>query len=596
MDDIKNSHSDNSSVRNQGNNIQPLQEEDSSDKTILGAVGASTADDLKDTFIEGYVPMEEDYAALIDLAEAGRKALGYNETSHAPGPGLIITADVLAVNPYVDGGLEVSSPGVGVKQSDTIGSSTSGTNVIPDTTKGIKVGTSGVEAFPDTNNGINVDANGIAIIADANKGMTVGTNGVTLIPDAGKGVQLGGTGVGIISSDSMLADTAGIAVIPNTAKAVLVGASGVEIATGRGLAIENGKLVSLNQATSGPVFPTVVGDGDIHYTNVGDVWDDLPYGLNSGMPPSVTEKGSRVLAENSNFIVFFRNGLVSASRDKGRTWFGSKPTKTDPFPINIDTPTMSFKDGKAIFSIVTTGGNSKLMISYNAGYSWRELNLPTGTTGDYNTVVSCVSRIYAAGTMGCHINTELKYEELIADDKLPVAMSNDVIHCLSSRNNIIFSSGVTGKTAISFNCGFSWAATAPFSDSTARSYTAINSDEVIVASTSVGPPIYSNDYGVTWNTSIIDITAPIDDMIHGVYSYDSTFYFSSRSSGTYCLYQSIDGGVNWSIVTGIPSSNDFFTGVSRTKDSFILTNNEHEAWGSYKEGYIYYNGQWYPSS
>ena len=596
MDDIKSSHSDNGSVRNKGNNIQPLQEEDSSDKTILGAVGESTADDLKDTFIEGYVPREEDYAALIDLAEAGRKALGYNETSHAPGPGLIITADVLAVNPYVDGGLEVSSPGVGVKQSDTIGSSTSGTNVIPDTTKGIKVGTGGVEAFPDINNGINVDANGIAIIADTNKGMTVGVDGVTLIPDSGKAVQLGSTGVGVIGSDSILVDTAGIAVIPNTAKAVSVGASGVEIATGRGLTIENGLLIAINQITTGPVFPTSAIEGDIHYTNVGDMWESLPYGLNSGMPSSVTDKGSRVLAESSIFIAFFQNGLVSTSRDKGRTWLGFQATKRGDFKINTTIPTMSFKDGKAVYAVDVAANDSKLMVSYNADYGWRAITLPTNTTGNYNTVVSCASQIFAAGTMGCHKSSSFRRETLEENDDLPVAMSNDIIHCLSSRNNIIFSSGVSGRTAISFNCGFSWAAKTAFSDSTARSYTAINSDEVIVASTSAGPPIYSDDYGATWTTGIIDVMAPTDDIIHGVYSYDSTFYFSSRSSGTYCLYQSIDGGVNWSIVTGIPSSNYFFTGVSRTKDSFILTNNEHEAWGSYKEKYVYYNGQWQLSS
>ena len=119
------------------------------DEIILGAVGDTTADDLKNTFITGAIPLEENFADLIDLAEAGRKGVGFDNGADASGPGLVLASGVLEVQAEANKGISVTGTGIAM---------------IPD----------------DTTGGIEVTAGGIGVMTDVSTGISVGAAGVTL--------------------------------------------------------------------------------------------------------------------------------------------------------------------------------------------------------------------------------------------------------------------------------------------------------------------------------------------------------------------------------------------------------------------------------
>jgi hypothetical protein len=123
-------------------------------KNILSqqTVGPSTVD-LKSRFKERSIPLETDFAALIDVADCGRKAVGLSpDFDPADNTGLILDSN-------------------------------SQLKVLPDANKGIKVDVSGVGVVVDSYKGIKVDESGVGVVVESNKGIKVDTFGIGLIPE-----------------------------------------------------------------------------------------------------------------------------------------------------------------------------------------------------------------------------------------------------------------------------------------------------------------------------------------------------------------------------------------------------------------------------
>ncbi|WP_439412910.1 hypothetical protein [Enterobacter ludwigii] len=85
------------------------------------------ADDLKLRFRAGSIPLQTDFADLIDLANIGRQAVGGDKGQAGPGNGLRLSdKGLLELNPKNNGGISVDEGGVGLIDNYVIknGSST----------------------------------------------------------------------------------------------------------------------------------------------------------------------------------------------------------------------------------------------------------------------------------------------------------------------------------------------------------------------------------------------------------------------------------------------------------------------------------------
>ncbi|MGF6190438.1 hypothetical protein [Serratia sp. 2723] len=137
----------------------------------------ATAEELKDRFKAGSIPLQTDFANLIDMAEHGRKAVGRSAGQTGPAEGFTLSeTGRLELKLNADGGIKVDANGIGVKAG-----------------KGIKVDNSGVSLplgwglrFGD----------GLDVKAKEKGGVGVGSDGVWVI--AGNGLQVNESGVGII--------------------------------------------------------------------------------------------------------------------------------------------------------------------------------------------------------------------------------------------------------------------------------------------------------------------------------------------------------------------------------------------------------------
>lgn len=113
------------------------------------SVGPSTGD-LKGRFKARSIPLETDFAALIDVADCGRKATGLSPD----------------FTPATDTGLMLDS-------------------------------NSQLKVQPDANNGVKVDASGVGVVANAAKGVMVDASGVGVVANPAKGVMVNASGVGV---------------------------------------------------------------------------------------------------------------------------------------------------------------------------------------------------------------------------------------------------------------------------------------------------------------------------------------------------------------------------------------------------------------
>ena len=611
---IKKSNADGHSTGRHCTGDKSMDTKDYSGNIILGIIEDTTADALKGEFIAGAIPREENFTDLIDLAEVGRKAVGVNGADDESGNGLALTSGVLGVQAAANAGIGVDAVGVAVIGGNGITVDANGVVVTPETNKGITVGANGVAVKPY--HGIEVGADGVAVTPDTSKGIEVSSSGiavtpgngigvsasgVAVTPDTSKGIEVSSSGVAVTPDNGIEVSASGVAVTPDTATGIKVTTSGVGINYGRGLTIESDQLVLLNRTTTGATFPGAPNVGDIHYRARGDVWEALPMGLNSGIDGSnVTTTGARCAAEGDNFITFFLNGLVSSSHDKGRTWVGMRASRVLTQGIDTEYTPFSVNHGMAVCGLFQEYGGAPgdLLISYNGGYSWKAIPRLTGASGSFYTAAVCGSRVFASSGSGCFVNNDFGITEFTADSLWNTAMANNVPLTMSVRNRFIFSAGANSNSAISNDGGITWTAGGATNTLDPLESTINSSGTIVISGSTVEKyTLCSTDGGQIWTQSAdgLDPGNPSDVDPKCLASDGDSFFAAGTIAGVHSVYQSQDG-MAWTLMTGIPASNNTFTGMAVTKDSFILVNNIGEAWGTYNTKYIYYDGGWQISS
>lgn len=155
------------------------------------------ADALKERFKVGSIPLQSDFADLIDLANMGRQAVGGAEGQTGPANGFTLSSmGRLELKPNAAKGISVDQDGVAIKLKTISGLTMDkdGVSVKPKVDSGIELKDSaGISIKPG--DGISVDKDGIAVKAEGNKGLQVNNNGVSV--KSGNGIAVNSSGVNI---------------------------------------------------------------------------------------------------------------------------------------------------------------------------------------------------------------------------------------------------------------------------------------------------------------------------------------------------------------------------------------------------------------
>ena len=155
------------------------------------------ADALKARFKAGSIPLQTDFADLIDLANMGRQAVGGGEGQTGPANGFTLSSEGrLELKPNMEKGISVDNNGV---------------RVMVDEQKGIQVSPAtgiGVKLYP--NWGLEHHNQGIWVKGDNNGGIKVGTNGVAIKVDENKGLQVSNSGISVIAGNGVTVNSSGV--------------------------------------------------------------------------------------------------------------------------------------------------------------------------------------------------------------------------------------------------------------------------------------------------------------------------------------------------------------------------------------------------
>ncbi len=155
------------------------------------------ADALKARFKAGGIPLQTDFADLIDLANMGRQAVGGAEGQSGPANGFTLSSEGrLELKPNAAKGISVEQDGVAIKLKTISGLTMDkdGISIKPKADSGIELKDSaGISLKPG--NGISVDKDGITVKAEENKGLQVTNNGVSVKP--GNGIAVNSNGVNL---------------------------------------------------------------------------------------------------------------------------------------------------------------------------------------------------------------------------------------------------------------------------------------------------------------------------------------------------------------------------------------------------------------
>ncbi|CAQ84890.1 MULTISPECIES: tail fiber protein [Photorhabdus] len=224
-----------------------------------------SADDLKIRFKEGSIPLQTDYADLINIADIGRKACGQAPQQNGPGTGLkladdgtlnlkigtlsnqdfsplMLKDDILSID--LGSGLINKTNGICVGQGNGIVVNTN--DVAVKAANGITVNGSGVAV--KANNGINVDTNGVSVKA---KDKTINVESTGISVRLGWGIKIG-DGLDVKASNGINVDSNGVSV--KAGNGITVNSSGVSIDPNKVLPRGMIVMFSGNSAPTGWAF------------------------------------------------------------------------------------------------------------------------------------------------------------------------------------------------------------------------------------------------------------------------------------------------------------------------------------------------------
>ena len=151
---------------------------------------------LKERFKAGSIPLQTDFADLIDLANMGRQVVGGAEGQTGPADGFTLSSmGRLELKPNTDKGINVYKDGVAVKVNTTKGLNVDkdGVAVKVNTAKGLNVNKDGV--YLPLGYGLEYGGVGLDVTCKANGGLTTGFDGTSVIP--GNGIAVTSSGVNI---------------------------------------------------------------------------------------------------------------------------------------------------------------------------------------------------------------------------------------------------------------------------------------------------------------------------------------------------------------------------------------------------------------
>ncbi|OKB66606.1 hypothetical protein BHU62_12115 [Serratia marcescens] len=148
------------------------------------------ADALKERFKTGSIPLQTDFADLIDLANMGRQAVGGAEGQSGPAEGFTLSdTGRLELKPNAAKGVSVDQDGVAIK-----------------TGQGIKVNDSGV--YLPLGWGLTHGGDGLDVLCKENGGLGASTDGTWVIP--GQGITVGSDGVGVSAGNGVAVTSGGV--------------------------------------------------------------------------------------------------------------------------------------------------------------------------------------------------------------------------------------------------------------------------------------------------------------------------------------------------------------------------------------------------
>ncbi|MFA1241135.1 tail fiber protein [Serratia odorifera] len=150
---------------------------------------------LKARFKAGSIPLQTDFADLIDLANMGRQAVGGGEGQTGPANGFTLSMGRLELKPNTVKGIFVDNNGVAVMVDERKGMQVSATGI-------------GVKLYP--NWGLEHDNQGIWVKVDKNKGLKVDSDGVAIKVEANKGVQVSSSGISVIAGNGVTVNSSGV--------------------------------------------------------------------------------------------------------------------------------------------------------------------------------------------------------------------------------------------------------------------------------------------------------------------------------------------------------------------------------------------------
>ncbi|HEM8722204.1 TPA: tail fiber protein [Enterobacter hormaechei] len=148
---------------------------------------------LKDRFKAGSIPLQTDFADLIDLANMGRQAVGGAEGQTGPADGFTLSSmGRLELKPNTDKGISVDKDGVAVKVN---------------TSNGLKMTSSGIAI----NDGLGIEFSStgqLKIKVKKDGGFSGGPGGAYVIP--GEGITTGSSGVGVKAGNGIAVTSSGV--------------------------------------------------------------------------------------------------------------------------------------------------------------------------------------------------------------------------------------------------------------------------------------------------------------------------------------------------------------------------------------------------
>ncbi|MFI8415501.1 hypothetical protein ACQKDS_03435 [Serratia sp. NPDC078593] len=200
-------------------------------KELRDAQEVPSVEELKERFKAGSIPLQTDFANLIDVAEHGRKAVGKSKGQTGPANGFILSdTGRLELKVYESGGVKVDANGINVLSNDTHGIHIDQFGV-------------GVKLYPG--HGLEHNDSGLGIKVNDNKGITVDKDGVgvKLYPDWGLEHDSSGIWVKVNKDKGLEVDKDGIGLKPEQSfqKGMVMMFAGSEAEMPKGWALCDGK-------------------------------------------------------------------------------------------------------------------------------------------------------------------------------------------------------------------------------------------------------------------------------------------------------------------------------------------------------------------